>query len=73
MGRGVLHMELRVLDTFSPLCFQSILCAFRIIKKVPDLIEMYLPVTRSLLNEKNHGKAVCIVNCFAMYTLLLWY
>ncbi len=56
----------------SPVCFQSILCAFRIVTKVPDLIEMYLPATRSLLNEKNHGKAKCLVLCFAMYTSLLW-
>merc|ERR1719245_2740418 len=31
------------------------LCAFKIVKKVPELMEMYIPVTRSLLSEKNHG------------------
>ncbi|XP_046328191.1 AP-1 complex subunit gamma-1-like isoform X1 [Haliotis rufescens] len=43
---------------------KSILCAFRIIRKVPDLMEMYIPATRSLLNEKNHGvllTAVCLI------------
>lgn len=43
---------------------QAILCAFCIIRKVPDLMEMFIPATRSLLNEKNHGvllTAVCLI------------
>ncbi len=31
------------------------LCAFKIVRKVPELMEMYIPVARSLLSEKNHG------------------
>ncbi|KAF5278432.1 hypothetical protein FQA39_LY05921 [Lamprigera yunnana] len=31
------------------------LCAFRIIRRVPDLMEIFLPATRSMLSEKNHG------------------
>jgi len=34
---------------------KAALCAFKIIRKVPDQMEMFLPVTRSLLSEKNHG------------------
>jgi hypothetical protein len=34
---------------------KAALCAFRIVRKVPELIEMFISSTRSLLNEKNHG------------------
>ena len=34
---------------------KAALCAFKIIRKVPESMEMYIPVSRSLLSEKNHG------------------
>uniref|UniRef100_A0A336M762 AP-1 complex subunit gamma n=1 Tax=Culicoides sonorensis TaxID=179676 RepID=A0A336M762_CULSO len=34
---------------------KAALCAFRVIRRVPELMEIFLPATRSLLTEKNHG------------------
>ena len=34
---------------------KAALCSFKIIRKIPELMEMFLPATRSLLSEKNHG------------------
>uniref|UniRef100_A0A665VWR6 AP-1 complex subunit gamma n=1 Tax=Echeneis naucrates TaxID=173247 RepID=A0A665VWR6_ECHNA len=31
------------------------LCAVHVIRKVPELMEMFLPATKNLLSEKNHG------------------
>jgi len=43
---------------------KAALCAVRIVHKVPDLMEVFVPTTRQLLNEKNHGvllTGVCLV------------
>jgi len=34
---------------------KAAICAVRIIAKVPEMLEVFLPATRSLLTEKNHG------------------
>ncbi|KAF4530736.1 hypothetical protein B566_EDAN018418, partial [Ephemera danica] len=34
---------------------KAVLCAFRVVRKVPEIMEIFLPATRSLLTEKNHG------------------
>lgn len=34
---------------------KAILCAARIVRRIPSLIEMFLPASRNILSEKNHG------------------
>lgn len=41
---------------FVCICWQAALCAVHVIRKVPELMEMFLPATKNLLSEKNHGK-----------------
>ncbi|OXA61578.1 AP-1 complex subunit gamma-1 [Folsomia candida] len=37
------------------------LCAFRIVRKVPELMEMFLPACRTLIAEKNHAVLITAV------------
>lgn len=49
---------------------QAALCAVHVIRKVPELMEMFLPATKNLLSEKNHGEkrvAECIQVFFDYY------
>jgi len=50
---------------------KACLCAVRVVRKVPDLIEMFVPLTRSLMSDNNHGvqltaivlmKEICLLN-----------
>ena len=47
-------LSLLILKSFI-FTFQAALCAVRIVRKVPELMEVFVPTTRSLLNERNHG------------------
>ncbi|VDN97227.1 unnamed protein product [Rodentolepis nana] len=43
---------------------KAALCAFRIVRKVPELMEIFIPCARALLSEKNNGvllTAVCLI------------
>jgi len=40
---------------------KATLCAFRVIRRVPELMEIFLPATRSLLSEKNHGRSMVLL------------
>ena len=36
---------------------QATLCAVHIVRKVPELGELFTPAARALLAEKNHGES----------------
>ncbi|KAF6035373.1 AP1G1 [Bugula neritina] len=56
MGRDLAGEIERVIKSSNAyLKKKAILCAVKIVRKVPELMEMFIPCTRSLLNEKNHG------------------
>ncbi|XP_055541750.1 AP-1 complex subunit gamma-1-like [Wyeomyia smithii] len=62
MARDLTHEIERVIassNTF--LRKKAILCAFRMIRRVPELMEEYLPRCAQFLNDKNHGILVSTV------------
>ncbi|XP_068691732.1 AP-1 complex subunit gamma-1-like isoform X1 [Montipora foliosa] len=56
------EVEKLLKSTNSYLRKKAALCAVRIVRKVPELMEVFVPTTRSLLNERNHGVLVCGVS-----------
>lgn len=43
---------------------KAIICAARMIRKAPELLEQFIPATKNLLTERNHG--VLIASCVLM-------
>eukprot|EP00117_Sycon_ciliatum_P007982 scpid34160/ scgid3064/ AP-1 complex subunit gamma-1; Adapter-related protein complex 1 subunit gamma-1; Adaptor protein complex AP-1 subunit gamma-1; Clathrin assembly protein complex 1 gamma-1 large chain; Gamma1-adaptin; Golgi adaptor HA1/AP1 adaptin subunit gamma-1 len=49
---------------------KALLCARRIVQKVPELMEMFIPHMRSMLQERNHGVLVGTVSLITEMCLL---
>lgn len=40
---------------------KAIICAARMIRKAPELLELFIPATKSLLNERSHGVLIASI------------
>lgn len=40
---------------------KAIICAARMIRKAPELLEMFIPTTKGLLNERSHGVLIASI------------
>lgn len=62
MARDLTHdIERLIASSNTFLRKKAILCAFRMIRRVPELIEEYLPKCSQFLNDKNHGILVSTI------------
>lgn len=60
MSRDLFADIEKILTSTNPyLRKKAALCAMRIIRKVPDLEEVYVEKARALLGDKNHGVLIC--------------
>ena len=53
-------------------CFKAILCAVRIIRKVPEQLDVFQNSVRSLLTEKNHGLIFAFSSFIPLFKPIDW-
>ena len=42
---------------------KAVLCACRIVRKVPEMMENFIPLIKPLLTDKNHGEILIKIVC----------